>query len=118
MTAKGGEAALQTLMAGGDPPTAIFATNHWVAAGLLLGAHRQGVRVPQELSVASFYDGPIAELLNPALTAVAFPLDQLGYESTNMLVGLIEGVELQTQSVIIAHDKVVVRASTGVAAGR
>ncbi|SFQ33578.1 LacI family DNA-binding transcriptional regulator [Variovorax sp. 770b2] len=109
---QGGEAALHTLMAAGDPPTAIFATNHLVAAGLLVGAQKRGLRVPQDLSIASFYDGPIAELLNPALTAVAFPLDKLGYESTQMLVDLIEGIELRTRSVTIAHDKIVSRGST------
>jgi DNA-binding LacI/PurR family transcriptional regulator len=76
-------------------------------------AHWQGFNVPKDLSVASFYDGPVAELLNPAVTSVLYPLDRLGYESVAMLVDILAGVAPTTTSIIIPHDKIVVRLSTG-----
>jgi len=75
---EGGERGARTLLSLANRPTAIFATNHLVAAGAMHEAHRQGFNVPKDLSVASFYDGPVAELLNPAVTSVLYPLDRLG----------------------------------------
>lgn len=109
----GGEAAARTVLALKDRPTAIFATNHLVAAGALRAAQEFGLRVPESLSIASFYDGPVAELLTPAVTSVAYPLEQLGYESVQMLIRMIGGETPSTTSVIIQPTGLVVRQSTG-----
>lgn len=76
-------------------------------------AHQRGFNVSKDLSFGSFYDGPVAELLNPAVTSVLYRLDRLGYESVAMLVDILAGVTPTTTSVIIPHDKIVVRPSTG-----
>ena len=99
------------------PPTAIFATNHLVAAGVMLGAQRSGLSVPNDLSIASFYDGPVAELLNPALTAIRFPLQQLGYEAACTLMNIIEKRDAPI-SKVLGHEEIVVRGSTALAPKR
>jgi DNA-binding LacI/PurR family transcriptional regulator len=109
----GGEAAARTVLGLKDRPTAIFATNHLVAAGALRAAQEIGLRVPESLSIASFYDGPVAELLTPAVTSVAYPLEQLGYESVQMLIRMIGGETPSTTSVTIQPTGLVVRQSTG-----
>jgi DNA-binding LacI/PurR family transcriptional regulator len=111
----GGEAGARTLLALTDRPTAIFATNHLVAAGALRAAQEFGLSVPGALSVASFYDGPVADLLTPAVTSVAYPLDRLGYESVRMLVRLIAGDPPGVTGVTIQPTGLVIRQSTGTA---
>ena len=65
---EGGERGIDQLLSLARRPTAVFATNHLVAAGAMFGAQRRGLAVPDDLSVASFYDAPVAELLNPTVT--------------------------------------------------
>lgn len=48
------------LLAMTDAPTAIFASNDDMAAGVLMAAHQRGVSVPGQLSVAGFDDAPLA----------------------------------------------------------
>jgi DNA-binding LacI/PurR family transcriptional regulator len=115
-TREGGESAMEALLSLRRPPTAVFTTNHLVAAGALVTAERRGITVPKDLSIGSFYDGPVAEILHPSLTAVRFPLEQLGFRATSMLIDLVEGKKVTQTSVILPHEKVVVRASTGPAA--
>jgi LacI family transcriptional regulator len=112
-TREGGERAMEALLSLPRPPTAVFATNHLVAAGALVVAGRRAISVPSELSIGSFYDGPVAELLHPALTAVRFPLEQLGFRAASMLIDLVEGKKVAEKSVVLAHEQVVVRGSTG-----
>ena len=51
-------------------PTAIFAANDHMAAGVLVAALKAGLHMPGELSIMGFDDSEIAETLWPPLTTV------------------------------------------------
>jgi DNA-binding LacI/PurR family transcriptional regulator len=112
-TKKGGEKAAERLFELKSPPTAVFATNQLVAAGAMQEARHRGLSIPRDVSIASLYDGPVAELLSPSVTSVSFPLDRLGYESVSMLVELINGQDSEGKGVTIRHERIVERESTG-----
>ncbi len=67
-------------------PTAVFAANDDMAAGVLVAAHKLGVQVPSELSIIGFDDSEIAETMWPALTTVRQPLHQFGSVAMEMLI--------------------------------
>lgn len=114
----GGERAMEAMLSLSQPPTAVFATNHLVAAGAMAAAGRRGVAVPADLSIGSFYDGPVAELLNPMLTAIRFPLEQLGYRAASMLMDLVDGRTVERTGIVLAHEQLVVRGSTAPVSAR
>jgi LacI family transcriptional regulator len=66
-------------------PTAIFAANDDMAAGVLRAANRMGVNVPGELSVAGFDDIPLARQVQPALTTIRQPLVRMAERAARML---------------------------------
>ena len=66
-------------------PTAIFASNDEMAAGVLAAAHELKIQVPDELSVAGFDDAPIAHSVWPRLTTVRQPLRAMGERSVLLL---------------------------------
>ena len=78
------------LLSMADPPTAIFASNDDMAAGVLMAAHQRGVRVPAQLSVAGFDDAAVARLVWPRLTTVFQPAYELAYSATDMLLQLLK----------------------------
>ena len=49
-----------------DRPSAIFAGNDDMAAGVLYAAHARGIKVPDELSVAGYDDTPLSRQTWPA----------------------------------------------------
>ena len=55
-------------------PTAIFAVNDEMAAGVLHAAHAKGISVPEQLSIIGFEDTPIAAHIWPPLTTVHVPV--------------------------------------------
>lgn len=55
-------------------PTAIFAVNDGMAAGVLHAARARGLAVPEELSILGFEDTPIAAHIWPPLTTVHVPV--------------------------------------------
>lgn len=72
-----------------DPPTAIFAANDDMAAGVIRAAGERGLAVPRDLSVCGFDDTPIARHIYPALTTVRQPTSEMGRLATLELLARI-----------------------------
>lgn len=89
-TAPAGE-AVRTLMETDDPPTAIVSANNAMTIGVLRGLRNIGVRVPGDVAVVAFDDIAWADLMNPALTAVAQPIAEMGHLAAQLLVKRIGG---------------------------
>ncbi|MEV4683701.1 LacI family DNA-binding transcriptional regulator [Streptomyces kurssanovii] len=79
-TREGGYAAARTLLARGNRPTCVFAVTDVMAVGALAAFREQGVRVPEDISLAGFDDIPLVRELSPPLTTVALPLTAMGEE--------------------------------------
>ena len=90
-TYESGLAAASHLLALRKPPTAIFACNDDMAAGVLHKALELGVRVPQQLSIAGFDDTRIAQQVWPTLTTVRQPVAEMGSQAARLLVDAIAG---------------------------
>ena len=101
----------EALLAMADAPTAIFASNDDMAAGVLMAAHQRGVKVPAQLSVAGFDDAPVARLVWPRLTTVFQPAYDLAYSATDMLLQLLKSPKAG-RSQQFSH-RLVCRDSTG-----
>lgn len=73
-------------------PTAIFASNDEMAAGVIHAARRRGLDVPRDLSIIGFDDNPIAAHIWPPLTTVRWPIATMARSAALKLVsGAIEG---------------------------
>jgi len=79
------------LAAGGDlldrarPPTAIFAGNDDMAAGVIAAARARGLDAPGDLSVAGFDDTPLATTLWPPLTTLRQPVAEMARAALEMI---------------------------------
>lgn len=85
-TFESGEAAGEKLLDLNPRPTAIFASNDEMAAGVYKAAFRRGLSIPQDLSVVGFDDSPLASRLWPGLTTVRLPIKQMGRLAAERLV--------------------------------
>lgn len=106
-----GRAAAARLLGLLDPPSAIFAGNDEMAAGVIAMAHERDLSVPDALSVVGFDDSPIAQAVWPPLTTIFQPVRGLAYAATDLLLGRNGDV----RSFVLGH-RFVERASTGRAA--
>ena len=73
-------------------PSVIFASNDYMAAGVMKAAQMNGINIPLELSLIGFDDSPIAEQLWPSLTTVRQPVEEMAYHSARLLLGNIDGL--------------------------
>jgi LacI family transcriptional regulator len=75
------------LLARKPRPTAIFACNDEMAAGVFRSAQRYGLTIPGDVSVIGFDDGPLAERLLPSLTTVRQPIREMGRIAAARIIG-------------------------------
>jgi LacI family transcriptional regulator len=107
-----GEECAMQLLKTGNRPTAIFAANDDMAAGVIRVADRLGIKVPDELSVAGFDDIALARQIYPALTTINQPLSAMAEHAAVALIASVQGKRtlLGTEIVPAALQ---VRESTG-----
>lgn len=86
-TFESGLAAADRLLDVLPRPTAIFASNDEMAAGVIHAARLRGLDVPRQLSVMGFDDTPVAAHLWPPLTTVRWPIAAMGRSAALKLIG-------------------------------
>ena len=79
-------------------PTAVFLSSDAMACGFISELHRNGVRVPADVSVVGFDDLEISERFIPALTTVRQPRAAIGEAAATMLLALMRGDAAATES--------------------
>jgi len=84
-TAAGQEATV-ALFAQEPRPTALVASSVELALGCMFACREQGVRIPDDLALATFDDAYFAELLDPSLTAVWYDPAEVGRAAASLLV--------------------------------
>ncbi|RVQ68796.1 LacI family DNA-binding transcriptional regulator [Croceicoccus ponticola] len=89
-TFESGIAAAERLLAASPRPTAIFASNDEMAAGALHVARREGMAVPDDLSLVGFDDSPIAAHIWPPMTTVRWPIRAMAKAAAMKLIDPLE----------------------------
>jgi LacI family transcriptional regulator len=102
------------LLARSDRPTAIFASNDSMAAGVFKAAAHLGLSIPRDLSVVGFDDSYIANMLTPALTTIRRPMRLIAQEAMRRLLARIDRpLDDEVSTVVDVLDlTVVIRDST------
>jgi LacI family transcriptional regulator len=110
--ADGRRMAGEVLATPGEPPTAIFCANNFIAFGAIRALREAGLRVPDDLSVVAFDDLPEEWVDDPFLTVVAQPAYEIGHRAATRLYEQIAGGgELAGESVLLPFELIVRRSS-------
>ncbi|WP_207935789.1 LacI family DNA-binding transcriptional regulator [Actinomadura sp. KC216] len=92
-----------------DPPTALVCDDDLIAAGAYKAARARGLDVPGDLSVTGFDDVLLATALEPELTTVRLPAEELGAQGMAALLDLLSG---RRPAPRVLPGELVVRGST------
>jgi DNA-binding LacI/PurR family transcriptional regulator len=94
-------------------PTAILCRNDYTAIGAMHALQQCGLRVPEDVAVASFDNTPLAAFTAPPLTSVAQPIAEQGRRAAEFLLDRIEGRVKNGHRELTLKCHLVVRESTG-----
>lgn len=93
-------------------PSAVFASNDYMAAAVLKVASQLKLSVPHDLSIAGFDNAPIARHIWPGLTTIAQPVEQMTHIAVTKLIEQIKNPELENYQENLPA-RLITRESTG-----
>ncbi len=86
-----GAEAFARIIARDEWPSAIICGNDVLAAGAIMQARRDGISVPQDVSITGFDDIGLATVLSPALTTMRVPQIEMGRAAAKLLLSRLAG---------------------------
>jgi LacI family transcriptional regulator len=95
-----------------DRPTALCIVNDHTAQGFIVEVFRQGLRVPEDVSVVGHDDQPPATFGRIPLTTASHPVAEMAESVARLLLGRLEGTLTGPSQQIVHRGTLVVRAST------
>ncbi|WP_461612819.1 LacI family DNA-binding transcriptional regulator [Clostridium sp. Marseille-QA1073] len=91
--------------------TAIFTHDDLMACGVYKAAKELNYKIPDDISVVGFDDITLVEFLDPPLTTIKQPTEDIGKVSVEILMDLIENNKIQGK-IISLDTELIVREST------
>lgn len=92
-------------------PDAVIGSNDILAAGIMRACHDDKIPVPNEIAVSGSGDIPMGRMLNPALTTIRLPLDQMVKDIVELMDYRISNKDLLRPRVLKYMPELVVRES-------
>lgn len=103
-----GARAFEEIVSHGKHPTAVLCGNDVIAVGALRAAKTMGFNVPGDVSITGFDDMELARIVEPALTTVRVPHNEMGQRAAQELVAMVErksaGVPYCLDSHVVERD--------------
>ena len=94
-------------------PDAFFCISDVLACAAIKASLAAGLRVPQDVAVVGFDNIQFSRMMNPTITTVCQPFDQLGTLAVEMLVRVINGDDEHIESIHLGCE-LMIRESTSI----
>ncbi|MFI0352760.1 LacI family DNA-binding transcriptional regulator [Actinomadura sp. 9N407] len=112
--AASGRAGAARLLDLPEPPEVIFAGDNLMALGALDEIRARGLPIPGRVALASYDDLPWFTHVDPPITAIGQPVQELGRRAVRVLTGLIDDRPVEP---VVLTARLVVRRSCGERSG-
>jgi len=87
---RSGYQAMNELLDLPNPPTALFAIHDLIAIDAMQAAFDRGLRVPEDISIASFDGIQSTQITKPSITTVRQPITDIGKRAVEILLSHIQ----------------------------
>ncbi|PZT71877.1 MULTISPECIES: LacI family DNA-binding transcriptional regulator [unclassified Streptomyces] len=104
---EGGARAMRELLARRPDVDAVFAASDVMAAGARQVLREAGRRIPEDVALIGFDDSAVARHMDPALTSVRQPIEEMGRTMTRLLLDMIAGENADRAQIVLPTELVV-----------
>jgi DNA-binding LacI/PurR family transcriptional regulator len=96
-----------------EPPTAIFATNDYMALGAYQAIVEEGRKVPEEMAIVGFNDIEFTAMKGIELTTIGQKKYEMGAFAVKALIERVEEKRSETAQEIILQPELIIRRTCG-----
>lgn len=105
------EAFIHDLLNLEETPDAVFAINDITAIEMMHIIKKRGLRIPEDIAVLGFNNEKISEFVEPSLTSIDMPAQDMGAAATEILISHIKNPHHQPEKRLI-NSRLIIRDST------
>jgi LacI family transcriptional regulator len=99
-----GYVAMKKILDQEDLPSAVFCFNDDMAVGAMKAINEEGFKIPENISLVGFDDSAYSAYLNPALTSVSRPIEQMCTEGARIILEKIDGVIQKNKTIYLKTE--------------
>ena len=92
-------------------PDALFCVSDIYACAAIKAAATLGIEIPKDLAVMGFDNISLCLMMTPTISTVSQPIYQMGMQSCNLIIDMIEGRPIVDRHIIL-NTELVIREST------
>ena len=94
-------------------PTGIFCYNDEIAYMVLNIAYKLKIKIPEDLSIIGFDDSSLSRIMEPKLTSITHPKEQMGKDAANLIIKLVNNDnKFEASDSILYEPRLIIRNST------
>lgn len=113
LSQEAGAAAAETIIKMKPLPDGVFVANDHCAVGCMLALKQNGFKIPDDIAVVGFNNDPVSLVIEPNLSTVDYPGDEMGEVAARHLVQRLNGtMASQNTSTIVLRSEFIERASS------
>ena len=113
LSEKAGMEATMKILKMNPLPDGAFITNDFVAAVCMRTLKENGVSIPDEIAIVGFNNDAIGKLIEPTLTTINYPGEDMGQIAARNLINHLKGVaDIHQTNTIIARSELIIRKSS------
>lgn len=96
-----------------NPPDGLFIASDFCAVTCIGALKQSGFSIPNDIAVVGFNDDPVSLVINPSLTTIHYPGQEMGEIAAQSLINHLNGLlRLSTTNTILLNYELVVRDSS------
>ncbi|MFY0624688.1 MAG: LacI family DNA-binding transcriptional regulator [Reichenbachiella sp.] len=104
---------MQRLLALPEPPDAIFANNDMSAYGAMRAIKEANLKIPEDIGIVGFSNWQFSQLIEPQLTTIAQPGEEMGREAAKRLIEELEDEGLKQKPITkVLNTNLLIRKSS------
>ncbi len=93
-------------------PDGIFTSNDTSGVACMRELKQAGIRIPQDIAVVGFNDDPIARVIEPNLTTVRYPGEEMGEVAATTLIHRLKNVTSAHLNTMVLRHELIIRQSS------
>ncbi len=111
-TVQGGYESMKKLLKENGDISAVFVTNYEMTLGAIIAVNELGIKIPERLSFIGFDDLQLSRIVEPKLTIVEQPLEDIGRQTANLMLERLREAKpykkkkIQLKTELIQRDSV------------
>jgi LacI family transcriptional regulator len=93
-------------------PDGIFSANDACAVSCIRELKLFGIKIPDDLAVAGFNNDPLSKVIEPNLTSVDYPGQEMGEVAASILIRRLEKREGVSLNTMVLRHQLIIRESS------